>query len=171
MRFNSKASPFGADLSAIACNTPGSYVCEARVQTVTYYTWFVANWVDLLLGFLLVILFVALCVSVCSFGSGPKRTNPHPANRRPMGTRRPRTTDPNQMNGVAMGRDLPPSYDSSVRIHKPALEPQTAVRTISGGASAAGASRMDAMRTRGKELFAKVYYYKDGQAAATPAKH
>ena len=51
------------------CFEPSPFLCEARVQTVTYYTWFSSNWVDFLLGFLIVILFVALCVAVCSFSS------------------------------------------------------------------------------------------------------
>ena len=33
---------------------------------------FYTNWVDLLLGFLLVILFVALCISICAYSSRSK---------------------------------------------------------------------------------------------------
>lgn len=164
VRFHPDSNPkdlAGASLSAVPCNYHAPYVCEARVQTVTYYTWFVANWVDLLLGFLLVILFVALCVSVCSFGS----SRPAPSNgRRSVGQRRPRTTDPNQMNGVPMAADLPPSYETTTRIHKPPMNNEAPVRTITTSVGAAP-SRMESYRNRGKELFAKVYYYKDTPAA------
>jgi hypothetical protein len=129
-------------LHAAPCTTvPFSFVCEARVQTVTYYTWFAANWVDFLLGFLLVVLFVALCVAVCSFaGSGD-------SNGRRAHQRRPRTTDAHVRHAVV---DLPPSYDSSVGVH-----------TVSGHSVApASASRYDYYRNKGKELLAKVYIYK-----------
>lgn len=37
-----------------SCFDKQPFICEARVQTVTYSTWFRANWVDFMLGFLLV---------------------------------------------------------------------------------------------------------------------
>ncbi len=57
-----------ADLSLVAesCFVKKPYLCEIRVQTVTYYSWFVANWVEMLLGFLLLIMFVSLIVTLCA---------------------------------------------------------------------------------------------------------
>jgi hypothetical protein len=37
-------------LKPVSCiDSHATYVCEARVQTVTYYAWFVANWFTFLL--------------------------------------------------------------------------------------------------------------------------
>ena len=56
---------------------------------------FVANWVDLLLGFLLIILFVALCVSICAYTSRDKKRNA--AQRRAAAQRQQRANDPNHI--------------------------------------------------------------------------
>ncbi len=42
------------------------------MQTVTYRSWWSDNWVEVLLGFLLVVLFVALCVSICAYSSATR---------------------------------------------------------------------------------------------------
>jgi len=46
-----------------SCFNTSNYVCEVRVQTVTYYAWFLANWFSVLMVFLVFILMVSLCVS------------------------------------------------------------------------------------------------------------
>jgi len=46
-----------------SCFSDSNYVCEVRVQTVTYYAWFLANWFSVLMVFLVFILMVSLCVS------------------------------------------------------------------------------------------------------------
>ena len=33
----------------VSCYDSFNYICEMRVQTVTYYAWFVANWFSILL--------------------------------------------------------------------------------------------------------------------------
>lgn len=47
--------------------------CEVRVQTVTYRTWFQANWLDFTLTALIIILFVALCVTLCCYPTSSSR--------------------------------------------------------------------------------------------------
>jgi hypothetical protein len=36
-------------LKAVSCFDKTNYACELRVQTVTYFAWFVANWFSVLL--------------------------------------------------------------------------------------------------------------------------
>ena len=36
--------PVEMEFKTISCFEPNKYVCEVRVQTVTYYAWFIANW-------------------------------------------------------------------------------------------------------------------------------
>jgi len=43
------------------------YICELRVETVTYFAWFLANWFSLLLVFLVVVLLISLCVTTSMF--------------------------------------------------------------------------------------------------------
>ena len=33
----------------VACFDASRYICELRVETVTYYAWFVANWFSVLM--------------------------------------------------------------------------------------------------------------------------
>ena len=76
-----EASPKDANpqytLKAVPCSieTPdyNSYMCEVRVQTVTYRAWFQANWLDFTLTALIIILFVALCVTLCCYPTTSSR--------------------------------------------------------------------------------------------------
>ncbi len=44
-------------LEPVSClDKQSHFVCEVRVQTVTYFAWFVANWFTFLLIFLLIVL-------------------------------------------------------------------------------------------------------------------
>jgi len=152
-------------LKATPCHKQLYFVCEARVQTVTYYTWFYANWVDLMLGFLITILFISLLVSLCAFSGSSSRTSRRPTGQnnnqnRSWTTRRPRTNGEANANPVTL--DLPPSYDNVV-VRREEKEAE-AVRTITVNETApthAQPSRMSAYTQKGKELFAKVYYYRD----------
>jgi len=136
-----------------SCFEKQPFICEARVQTVTYYTWFRANWVDFMLGFLLVILFVALCVAVCSF------TSKDYGNRSRYNNTRARTTtitaahiDPMaQHHNYAM--DMPPAYDQTVTVHKPNPDP-----------APAAPSTYDSFKVKSKEMGSKVFYYRPGSA-------
>jgi len=49
------------------CLEEQSFICELRVETVTYFAWFVANWFSLLLVFLVVVLLISLCVTTSMF--------------------------------------------------------------------------------------------------------
>lgn len=148
-------SNFRHTLMATKCLEKQVFMCEARVQTVTYYAWFRANWVDLLLGFLLIVMFVALCVSVCAYSSNDYG---HRAARRRRGGARPRTTDADLPNVI----DLPPSYEATVTIHRP-IEPTetTPTRTI---------SRMDQYKNRSKEFMNRFYTPKNTSNTNTNEK-
>ncbi|TRY70537.1 hypothetical protein TCAL_11884 [Tigriopus californicus] len=139
-------------LTAVPCNYENQFICEARVQTVTYYTWFVANWVDFLLGFLLIILFVSLCVSLCSFSS----TKTHRGQTGPIG-RRPRTTDPNSQFAVGTV-DMPPSYETTVKIHRPDEQASELPAKLNNGN--APQTRMEQIQNRGREVMGKLYIYR-----------
>ena len=41
--------PVEMEFKTISCFEPNNYVCEVRVQTVTYYAWFIANWFSVLM--------------------------------------------------------------------------------------------------------------------------
>merc|ERR1712204_129337 len=49
------------------CLEEQSFICELRVETVTYFAWFVANWFSLLLVFLVVVLLISLCITTSMF--------------------------------------------------------------------------------------------------------
>jgi hypothetical protein len=150
------AAGYDPSLTTTSCFDNSPYMCEARVQTVTYSAWFVANWLDMLLGFLLVILFVALCISVCAHNSN--ETNRSRAAAQQRNRQRNNHNHPDYPATAVI--DLPPSYDSTVRVHKPVQQSVTV--------TSASPSRVEYYKTRGKELLAKVYVYKD----TTPAnKH
>jgi len=57
-----------------SCFTASNYVCEVRVQTVTYYAWFLANWFSVLMVFLVFILMVSLCVSATMHRRGRRNS-------------------------------------------------------------------------------------------------
>lgn len=99
--------------------------CEARVRTVTYYTWFVANWFTFLLIFLLIVLVLSLCISMTMQNKRQARTRVYRGHSRQM------------------VNDLPPSYNETTR-----------------GATTQ-ASMLDHYRSKGREILAKVYFYKD----------
>lgn len=146
------------ELRAENCFAKANYLCEARVQTVTYYSWFYTNWVDLLLGFLLVIMFIALCVSVCAYSakgsSSPKRKTDKMATSGYGVTRSHRRT-PAMVNLEAL--DAPPKYEHAVKIHRPDEEQEGKQMS----------NRMDYYRMRGKDLMAKVYLYKPKSSNAS----
>jgi len=56
--------PVEMEFKTISCFEPNNYVCEVRVQTVTYYAWFIANWFSVLMVFLVFILMISLCMSL-----------------------------------------------------------------------------------------------------------
>ena len=83
------------ELVAVSCIEPqASYACEIRVQTVTYYAWFVANWFTFLLIFLLIVLVLSLCISMTMYSK--KRDRVYRGRGRQLG-------------------DLPPSYSETQR--------------------------------------------------------
>jgi hypothetical protein len=137
-------------LKAVPCTIESpeynAYMCEARVQTVTYRTWFQANWIDFTLTALIIILFVALCVTLCCY---PTQKTYYRNQRPPMQTRRPRTTD-QVMTSKPPAYDMPPNYDSAVNIHRP----------VPKEAQPVPLSMMDKVKKGGSELVAKVYYYR-----------
>lgn len=81
-------------LVPINCLKKHQFICESRVQTVTYYTWFLSNWFTFLLGFLLIVLVLTLCISVSMYS----KKNPNPRVYRRQ----------------AMPGDLPPTYQETV---------------------------------------------------------
>jgi len=141
-------------LEAVPCSIPtpayNSYMCEVRVQTVTYRTWFQANWLDFTLTALIIILFVALCVTLCCY---PSSTRSYSHRQRP-GTRasRARPNADQVVNSKPPAYDYPPAYDNAVRVHQP---PSAQQKT-----EAVPLSMLERMKTRGGELVAKVYYYR-----------
>lgn len=54
-------------LEVVSCTDKMSFACEQRVQTVSYYAWFVANWFSLLLVFLVVVLLISLCITTSMY--------------------------------------------------------------------------------------------------------
>jgi len=52
---------------SIDCLDHQIFICELRVETVTYFAWFVANWFSLLLVFLVVVLLISLCITTSMF--------------------------------------------------------------------------------------------------------
>lgn len=62
-----KSGSMNESFVTVSCYKPMNYICEMRVQTVTYYAWFVANWFSILLVFLVIVLLVSLCVSTTIF--------------------------------------------------------------------------------------------------------
>merc|ERR1712083_999917 len=53
--------------SSADCLEERSFICELRVETVTYFAWFVANWFSLILVFLVVVLLISLCITTSMF--------------------------------------------------------------------------------------------------------
>ena len=51
--------PVEMEFKTISCFEPNNYVCEVRVQTVTYYAWFIANWFSVLMVKITVISFIS----------------------------------------------------------------------------------------------------------------
>ena len=51
----------------VSCIEQSTLVCELRVETVTYFAWFVANWFSVLLVFLVVVLLISLCISTSMY--------------------------------------------------------------------------------------------------------
>jgi hypothetical protein len=141
-------------LTAVPCSIASphftAYMCEARVQTVTYRTWFSANWLDFTLTALIVILFVALCVTLCCFPSS-SRPSAYEQQRRQQQQqqRRARSAD-TAVTSKPPSYDMPPAYDSAVAVHYPSKDADTNKPV----------SMVDHMRSKSKELVAKVYYYK-----------
>jgi len=56
------------------CLEERTYICELRVETVTYFAWFVANWFSLLLVFLVVVLLISLCITTSMFRQRRRET-------------------------------------------------------------------------------------------------
>ena len=48
-----------------SCFSDSNYVCEVRVQTVTYYAWFLANWFSVLM--VNNVLFTKIMFCICNF--------------------------------------------------------------------------------------------------------
>ena len=134
-------------LIASSCFAERAVLCEMRVQTVTYETWFVANWVDIMLGFLIVILFVSLCVSICACTASSSRRRRQPVVVTPASQARVEVID------------LPPSYDSTVRIHKPTPPPQETTTTTT---TTTTSSVWTNMGNKSKQMWSKIYVYRPG---------
>jgi len=60
--------------SSTECLEEHTYICELRVETVTYFAWFVANWFSLLLVFLVVVLLISLCITTSMFRQRRRET-------------------------------------------------------------------------------------------------
>merc|ERR1711997_599518 len=56
-----------ATFSSTDCLKEQHFICEVRVETVTYFAWFIANWFSLLLVFLVVVLLISLCITTSMF--------------------------------------------------------------------------------------------------------
>jgi len=56
------------------CLEEHTFICEMRVETVTYFAWFVANWFSLLLVFLVVVLLISLCITTSMFRQRRRET-------------------------------------------------------------------------------------------------
>jgi len=112
-------------------------ICEVRVVTVTYLTWFYTNWMAFLLVILTVLLLTGLCVTVFKHKSG--RT--HYANRRVYRADARSTAD------MGPHRDLP-AYDEP-----PTYSDVTGIVTQE--------TKMDKYKNKGKEILAKVTYYRN----------
>jgi len=60
--------------TSIDCLEEHSFICEVRVETVTYFAWFIANWFSLLLVFLVVVLLISLCITTSMFRQRRRET-------------------------------------------------------------------------------------------------
>jgi len=60
--------------SSVDCLEDQPFVCELRVETVTYFAWFIANWFSLLLVFLVVVLLISLCITTSMFRQRQRET-------------------------------------------------------------------------------------------------
>merc|ERR1719411_1917660 len=58
---------YSSMFESIDCLEHQIFICELRVETVTYFAWFVANWFSLLLVFLVVVLLISLCITTSMF--------------------------------------------------------------------------------------------------------
>lgn len=59
---------------SVDCLEDQPFVCELRVETVTYFAWFIANWFSLLLVFLVVVLLISLCITTSMFRQRQRET-------------------------------------------------------------------------------------------------
>lgn len=143
-------------LTAVPCSieTPdyNSYMCEVRVQTVTYRTWFQANWLDFTLTALIIILFVALCVTLCCYPTTSSRAYSTRQQRPATRATRARPNADQVLTNKPPAYDYPPAYDNAVRVHQAQSGQQKT--------EAVPLSMLNRMKTRGGELVAKVYYYR-----------
>jgi len=60
--------------SSTDCLKEQHFICEVRVETVTYFAWFIANWFSLLLVFLVVVLLISLCITTSMFRQRRRET-------------------------------------------------------------------------------------------------
>jgi len=60
--------------TSVNCLEEHPFICEVRVETVTYFAWFIANWFSLLLVFLVVVLLISLCITTSMFRQRRRET-------------------------------------------------------------------------------------------------
>jgi hypothetical protein len=84
-------------LATTQCGAKNAFACEARVVTVTYAGWFMANWFSFLLVFFIFLLLLGLCTS-CTTSAHIRAVRRMHSNTQ--------SHRPSQM-------DLPPSYETT----------------------------------------------------------
>ncbi|XP_040579408.1 uncharacterized protein [Lepeophtheirus salmonis] len=140
-------SPHDFTLEAIDCANTNikTYVCEVRVQIVTFYAWFVNNSWNLVLLFSISILGIGLCMSGFAYRSSPRferRVQRRPGNVSPAGPNISKIDAPPSyesfVNAQCAHEGLPPKYDSNAQ----------------------APSRLEQIKNKGKDILATVTVFK-----------
>ncbi|CAB4059892.1 unnamed protein product [Lepeophtheirus salmonis] len=140
-------SPHDFTLEAIDCANTNikTYVCEVRVQIVTFYAWFVNNSWNLVLLFSISILGIGLCMSGFAYRSSPRferRVQRRPGNVSPAGPNISKIDAPppyeSFVNAQCAHEGLPPKYDSNAQ----------------------APSRLEQIKNKGKDILATVTVFK-----------
>jgi len=131
------------ELKPIRCNSgPMKAMCEARVQTVTYFAWFYTNWLSFLLVLMTFLLMSALCLSVFKYKSGNRVYR-----STPTATRRV----------TVVGNAPPPS-------HLPYNDAPPTYNDVTGTKAE---TKMDKYKNKGKDILAKVTLYRNTATNST----
>ncbi len=148
-------------LVAVQCSSKKAFMCEARVQTVTYYTWWYSNWVDFLLWTLLAVLFVALCVTICALCSAPSSSSRRRRQQQQQAAQRAHMANhARSHNQNVEVIDLPPNYDSAVRIHTPAADTKSGNNPdmVTSTTTTTTTTNKSGFTTKTKQMWGKYVY-------------